>query len=387
MAGNGLSLKDNFKHTGKIMANKKNIMKGPLKRRQLLGGLVTGSFMAGVASSPAYATGKRRLKMVTTWPKNFPGLGTAVENLAKNIRAMSDGTLDIKIFAAGELVGAFESFDAVSTGTADMYNGAEYYWQGKSPAFNFFTAVPFGMTADELIAWINFGGGQQLWEELSARFNIIAFQSANSGVQMGGWYNREIVTLDDFKGLKIRMPGLGGEVMRRLGAAAVALPGGEIFPSMKSGAIDAAEWVGPWNDLAFGFYQVAKFYYCPGIQEPGAGLATGINLDVWNSFTPSQQAIIRAACMAENEYTFSEYNYKNAVALNTLINRHKVQIRSFSPEIMRTLKQTSHAVLAEIASHDAFTRKVYESFRASLENSMRWGAQSTEPYTKARREL
>ena len=355
-----------------------------VNRRKILGGLVTGT-AAGAVAAPAYAKGKRRLKMVTTWPKNFPGLGTAPENVAKRVSAMTDGQLEIKIFAAGELVGAFESFDAVSTGTADMYNGAEYYWQGKSTAFNFFTAVPFGMTYQELNAWIDFGGGRQLWEELSAKFNTIAFQSANTGVQMGGWFNKEINTPDDLKGLKIRMPGLGGEVMRRLGAAAVSLPGGEIFPAMKSGAIDASEWVGPWNDLAFGFHQVAKYYYCPGFHEPGAGLSTGVNLDVWKSLTDSQQNIIRNACAAENAHTMNEYNYKNAAALNTLIKKHKVQVRSFSEEVMSAIKKTSEQVLKDAAAKDPFTAKVYKSFKASLANSMEWGARSEEPYTQSRR--
>lgn len=355
-------------------------------RRKLLGGLLTGTAAATVAA-PAYAKGKRRLKMVTTWPKNFPGLGTAPENIAKRVSDMTDGELEIKIYAAGELVGAFDSFDAVSTGTADMYSGAEYYWQGKSKAFNFFTAVPFGMTAQELNAWIDFGGGRELWEELSAKFNVIAFQSANTGVQMGGWFNKEIKSLDDFKGLKIRMPGLGGEVMRRLGAAAVSLPGGEIFPSLKSGAIDATEWVGPWNDMAFGLHQVTKFYYCPGFHEPGTGLSTGVNLDVWKSLSKSHQAVIRNACAAENAFTASEYNYKNASALNTLVTKHKVKVRTFAPEIMKALAKTSEQVIADAAKGDAFTGKVYKSFKASLANSMEWAARSEEPYTQARRSI
>jgi len=357
-----------------------------LSRRHLLSSMALGA-AASTISAPALASGKRTLKMVTTWPKNYPGLGTAPEKMAKRISEMTDGAINIKVFAAGELVGAFEAFDAVSTGTAEMYSGAEYYWQGKSPAFNFFTAVPFGMTAQELNAWIYFGGGQELWDELSATFSIKPFLSANTGVQMGGWFNKEINTLEDFKGLKIRMPGLGGEVMRRLGAAAVSLPGGEIFPSMKSGAIDATEWVGPWNDQAFGFHQVAKYYYCPGIHEPGAGLSTGINLDVWNELTGSQRAIIKAACMAENESTLAEYNYKNASSLATLVSKYKVQVRSFSPDVMKGLKEASDAVLIDIAGKDAFTQKVYESFIASLNNSMEWSKWSEEPYTRARRQI
>ena len=337
-------------------------------------------------AAPAYAKGIRRLKMVTTWPKNFPGLGTAPENIAKRISTMSDGTLEIKIFAAGELVGAFEAFDAVSTGTADMYNGAEYYWQGKSPAFNFFTTIPFGMIATEQNAWIDFGGGQELWNELSAKFNIRAFQSANTGIQMGGWYNREINTIEDFRGLKIRMPGLGGEVLRRIGAVAVSLPGGEIFPAMKSGAIDASEWVGPWNDLAFGFHQLGKYYYCPGFQEPGATISTGINLDVWNELTPAHRTMIRTACQAENTRTHSAFNYENARALQVLRDKHKVEIRRFSPAIIRALKQKSQETLEEIAANDAFTAKVYAHYKAAQDSLMKWGDIAEEPFLKWRRD-
>jgi len=219
---------------------------------------------ASSVSSPAVLRKKRTLKLLTSWPKNFPGLGTAPEHIAKNIAEATDGALNIKVYAAGELVGAFDVFDAVSTGAADMYHSAEYYWQGKSQAFNFFTTVPFGLTADEQMAWIYYGGGQELWDELSARFNLKPWMAGNSGVQMGGWFRKEINKLEDFKGLKMRMPGLGGEVIRRLGAAAVALSGGDIFTSLQSGNIDATEWVGPWNDLAMGFYQVTKYYYWPG---------------------------------------------------------------------------------------------------------------------------
>lgn len=360
--------------------------KHTIGRRRLLGGFAAALGLAAAApAAPAIASGKKRLKMVTSWPKNFPGLGTVPENLAKRIRTMSDGQIDIRVFAAGELVGALESFDAVSTGTADMYHSGDYYWQGKSPAFNFFTTVPFGMTTIEYNAWIRYGGGQELWDELSGKFGVKPFLTGNTGIQMGGWYNKEIETLDDFKGLKIRMPGLGGEVLRRLGAAAVTLPGGEIFPAMKSGAIDASEWVGPWNDLAFGFHQLGKYYYMPGFQEPAAGLALGVNREVWNSFNEREQAIFRAACDAENDRATSEYHYQNAIAFETLVKRHKVQIRRFSPEIMRALKETSDAVIKELAARDPFTRKVMDSFTASLTRSMAWEAHAEEAYTQIRR--
>lgn len=216
-----------------------------MDRRSFLknAGLAGATAGAATLAAPALASGKRELKMVTTWPKNLPGLGVGAQRIADRITALTDGQLTVKLFASGELVPGFESFDAVSNGTADMYHAAEYYWLGKHKAFGFFTAVPNGMTVPELETWMHFGGGQQLWDELSAQFNLKSFLAGNTGTQAGGWFNKEINSLEDLKGLKMRMPGLGGEVMRRLGASAVALPGTEIFPALQSGAIDATEWL------------------------------------------------------------------------------------------------------------------------------------------------
>lgn len=361
--------------------------KKTIKRRDALKTLGAGAVGAvGVAGAsalplPAYARGKRTLKMVTTWPKNLPGLGNAPEIIAKNIDEMSDGKLNIKVFAAGELVPAFEAFDAVATGTAEMYHGAEYYWQGKSAAFNFFTTVPFGLLPQELNAWIHFGGGQKLWEELSAKFNIRPFLAGNTGLQMGGWFNKEINSVADFQGLRMRMPGLGGEVIRRLGAVAVALPGGEIFPAMKSGAIDASEWNGPWNDMAFGFHQVAEFYYCPGFHEPGAGLSLGVNKDVYDEFSQAEKTMIKVACHAENDRTLSAYNYENARSYQTLLNRHKVKVRTYPEDVVQALHEKSQEVLEEIAAQDALTQKIYDNFKAFQQLSLEWRSASDDIYT------
>ncbi|MCB1476433.1 MAG: TRAP transporter substrate-binding protein, partial [Rhodobiaceae bacterium] len=254
-----------------------------MDRRSFLtkAGLASGAVAASALATPAISQGKMELKMVTTWPKNFPGLGTGAQRVADRITAMTEGRITVKLYAAGELVPPFESFDAVSQGTADMYHGADYYWQGKHKGFNFFTAVPLGLTANELDGWVNHGGGQALWDELAGGFNVKPLMAGNTGVQMGGWFAKEIKSLEDLKGLKFRMPGLGGEVLRQLGASVVALPGGEIFPALQSGAIDGTEWVGPWNDMAFGFYKVVKYYYWPGFHEPGSGLACGVNKGVW----------------------------------------------------------------------------------------------------------
>ena len=287
----------------------------------------------------------------------------------------------------GELVGAFESFDAVSNGAADMYHGAEYYWVGKSPAFAFFTAVPFGMTANEIMAWTEFGGGQQLWDELSAKFNIKPFAAGNTGHQMGGWFKREIKSLEDMRGMKIRMPGLGGEVLRRIGASAVALSGGEIYPALQSGAIDGTEWVGPWNDLAFGFYQEAKYYYWPGFHEPGAQLGVGVNLDVWNTMTLPEKSIIEGACHRANHLSIAEYIHHNATALEQLVNEHGVQLRKMPDDVMAALARESKNVLEETAKTDDITRRVYESFKASLTRSMDWSRISDEAFMSKRREV
>jgi TRAP-type mannitol/chloroaromatic compound transport system substrate-binding protein len=359
-----------------------------MKRRTFLASAASGALglaatLPAGAQSPSKA--KRTLKMVTCWPKNLPGSGSSAERLAKRIALASRGELDIRVYSAGELVGPFEAFDAVSSGAADLYHGAEYYWQGKSPAFSFFTSVPFGMTTDELNAWVYWGGGQQLWDELSARFNIKPFFCANTGHQLGGWYRKEIKSLDDFKGLKFRMPGLGGEVLRRLGAAAIVMPGGEIFPALQSGAIDGTEWVGPWADAAFGFYRVAKFYYWPGFHEPGASLSLGVNLNLWKNLTPAQQAIIETACATENVVTHAEYNHYNGVALNTLLTKHKVQMRRFPADVLTAMRREAAIVIAETAKRDPFTKRVHDSFMTALKYAEGWSAISDEPFLAVRR--
>ncbi|MEO1101655.1 MAG: TRAP transporter substrate-binding protein, partial [Pseudomonadota bacterium] len=287
-----------------------------IDRRKLIGAAAIGGAGAALSAcggaseggpaSPAVVRQRRRLNMVTTWPKDLPGLGVAANRLAERVGVLSEGSIEIKVFAAGELVPAFQSFDAVADGTADMYHGAEYYWTSKSPGFAFFTAVPFGMTAQEIMGWIDFGGGQALWDELSGQFGVKAIQGANTGHQMGGWFKSEINSLDDLKGLRMRIPGQGGDVLRALGGSAVALSGGEIFQSLQTGTIDATEWVGPWNDYYLGFYREAPYYYGPGFHEPGASLAVGVNRGLWDDMTPTEQEIVRSACTEVNHLSLGE---------------------------------------------------------------------------------
>ena len=335
-------------------------------------------------ASPAINRGIKQYKIATSWPKDFPGLGEMPKRFAEAVSAMSDGLIDIKVYAAGELVGGLECFDAVSNGAADMYHAAEYYWQGKSKGFSFFTAVPMGMTAAEIMGWVEFGGGQELWDELSAKFNIKPLQAGNTGHQAGGWFKKEINSLEDFKGLKMRMPGLGGEVIRRLGGAAVRLSGGEIYQALQSGAIDATEWVGPWNDLAFGFYREAPYYYAPGFHEPGASLTVGTNLDVWNNFTASEQAIIKHACKSANDSSLGEYTYENAKALETLKNDHGITPRFFSQEIMVEIGKVSEEVVRDLGNSDRQTAKIYNSYVQARNQYRGWTEMSDGRYIRAR---
>lgn len=275
---------------------------------------------------------------------------------------MSNGRMDIRVFGANELVPPFEVFDAVSRGSAEMGHGAAYYWKGKHVAAPFFTTVPFGFTAQEMNGWLHHGGGQDLWDELYAGFNLKPFAAGNTGTQMPGWYNKEINSMRDLTGLKIRMPGLAGEVLKRAGAVPVQLPGGELFTALESGVIDAAEWVGPYNDLTFGFHRIAKYYYYPGWHEPGPTLELIINKQMWDELPEDLQAIIRAAAAFANQDMLDEYTARNNAALVELQERHKVQLRRLPDDVLARLKQESDAVLAELVQGNEFAGRVYESF-------------------------
>jgi TRAP-type mannitol/chloroaromatic compound transport system substrate-binding protein len=359
-----------------------------MDRRSFLktAGLAAGATAASATlAAPAIAQDRQEWKMVTTWPKNFPGLGTGAQRLADRITALTDGRVTVKLFAAGELVPPFESFDAVSAGTAEMYHGAEYYWQGKHPAFSFFTSVPMGFTGLELNAWIYHAGGQALWDELASGFGIKPFLAGNTGVQMGGWFRNEINSVDDLQGLKFRMPGIGGEALRQLGVNVISVPGGEIFQSLQSGAIDGTEWVGPWNDLAFGFYRVTKFYYYPGFHEPGSGLSCGINKAKFDSLTKTDQQIIDAACKAENDFMYAEFVANNGSALTTLIDQHSVELKRFPDPVFDAFASASEAVVSKFAEHDDLAKRVFDSYTKTRKDLAAWTDISEFAYTGERK--
>tara|TARA_B100001248_G_scaffold260849_1_gene250230 strand:- start:7454 stop:8575 length:1122 start_codon:yes stop_codon:yes gene_type:complete len=329
-------------------------------------GLLSSCSDSGTPNKPGNTSAiikqKFEWKLVTTWPKNFPGLGTGAQRIADSIKKMSEGKLDIKLFAAGELVPAFECFDAVRENKAQMFHASPYYWINKNKSVPFFGAVPGGMIAQEHNAWINYGGGQELWNELYNDFGLISFMAGNSGTQMGGWFLKKIDSINDFKGLKMRIPGLAAEVLNRIGGTAVALPGGEIMPALQSGAIDATEWVGPWNDLAFGFHKITKFYYGPGIHEPSSVLECSINLNAYNSLPDDLKAIIKFACEAENSRMLSEFTAANSDAQQKLVNDHKVEVLNFPKQVFKEMIKISNDVVAETAEEGNINKRIYDSW-------------------------
>ncbi len=321
-----------------------------------------GDTSTAAAAAPEVKT--YEWKMVTSWPKNFPGLGRAPETFAEYVNKMSNGRLKVKVYGAGELVPGFEVFDAVSQGSVQMGHAAAYYWKGKAPAAQLFGAIPFGMNAQELNAWFYYGGGLELWREVYAPFNIIPFPGGNTGVQMAGWFKKEINSVDDLKGLKMRIPGLGGEVLKKLGGIPVSMPGGELFTALQSGAIDATEWVGPYNDLAFGLNKAADYYYYSGWHEAGTALEFMVNKDAYESLPKDLQAIIDVATQAVDLDMLNEYTARNNEALDTLVKREGVDVRPLPEDVMSALKKATKEVLAEQAAADPVFARVYESYKA-----------------------
>ena len=337
-----------------------------MERRDFLKKAGTGTaVVAGTLAAPAIVKARTEIVMVSTWPRDFPGLGTAAQRLAKNLADATDGRLHVEYFAANERVKAFDSFDEVASGNAQCYHTADYYWKGKHPGWAYFTSVPFGLTYTEINAWIRFGGGQELWDEVGSEFGLKCMPGGNTGVQMGGWFRKEINSADDLKGLKMRIPGLGGDVMAKLGASPVSLPGGQIYENLMSGAIDATEWVGPWNDGFMKFYEAAKYYYYPGMHEPGSMLSFGWNKSFWESLSASDQLLITSVSALENDLMMSEYNYNNGVSLDKLINEQGVQLRAFNDDVYDSFGEAAAEVFEEARAHSDLTNRIHESFEAT----------------------
>jgi TRAP-type mannitol/chloroaromatic compound transport system substrate-binding protein len=357
-----------------------------MERRQFLtGAAVAGAAAAGLAA-PAIAQERITWRMVTTWPRNFPGLGVGAQRLADRITGMSGGRLTVEVFAAGEMVPPLGAFDAVIEGSAEMSHGAAYYWQNKSPATAFFTGVPFGMTSRELAAWIRYMGGQELWDEVYDQFGMKGFINGDTGTQAGGWFRNELTGLADVQGINFRTPGLGGQVWQQIGATVVNMAAGEIFAALQSGALDAAEFVGPYNDLALGFHQVCKHYYISSFIEPGLATELAVDKAKYTALPDDLQQIIAIACQAEYDQVASDFYANDPNALNTLVETHGVIVHpSFPDDILEAGANAAKEILTGLReSGDDLTKRVTESFITSL-NTLRTRTEGIDmPYLAAR---
>ncbi len=348
-------------------------------KNSALGG---GAAAATALAAPAYAQGNRTLTMVTSWGRGLAGVFDAAVKFADNVNNMSGGSLTIDVKAAGELVGAFEVFDAVTSGQADIYHAADYYFINQHPAFAFYTGVPFGMTATELNNWYYHGGGKAMHHELGEIFGLKSFLAGNTGTQAGGWFRKEITGPEDFNGLKFRMPGLGGRVLGEMGASVQNLPGAEVYQALASGAIDGTEWIGPWADEKAGFQEITKFYYTAGMHEPAAGLSAACNLDVFNDLTPEQQTMIEVAASDANIWNLSQYLNNNGAALKRL-QAGGVQVLEFPDSVWDAMFEASKAVYAEFMDDEIF-KKTSDAYFASMDESSGWLTDSVGAYRAQR---
>jgi TRAP-type mannitol/chloroaromatic compound transport system substrate-binding protein len=315
-------------------------------------------------------------KMVTTWPPNFPVVGTGAVKYAEWVNEMTNGQIDIKVYGGGTLVPALEVFDAVSSGASEMGSGASYYWAGKNPSLQFFTTVPFGMNAQQMNSWLYAGGGMELWRELYAKYNLVPFAGGNTGVQMAGWFNKEINTIEDFKGLKMRIPGLGGKVLQEVGGTPVLSAGSEIYTNLERGVIDATEWIGPYHDYLMGFHDIAKYYYSPGWHETGSNLEIIINKRLYDGLPKYLQAILDAAAYKLNAWVLAEFEAKNNEYLQKIINESDVEIRQLNQNVLEELFNVREKVISELVAQSADSKKVYTSYSKFHKDITEWSRYS-----------
>ena len=348
---------------------------------------VVGTAAASTLAKPAISQGRTKMVIVSTWPRDFPGLGTGAQRMAKRVNDMTDGRISVEYFAAKERVGAFDSFDEVASGKAQAYHAADYYWKGKHLGWAYFTSVPFGLSYTEMNAWIRFGGGQELWDELAASFGLKCVMVGNTGCQMGGWFNKEINSADDLKGLKMRIPGLGGDVMAKLGASPVSIPGGQIYENLVSGAIDATEWVGPYNDYFMKFYEAAKYYYYPGWHEPGGGVECCMNAAWWGSLSDWERAVITTCCMEEHAAQYEEAQANNGAYLKKLVDEQGVELKQFGEDIYEGVAGAVAEVYEGVRDHSPLGKKINDHFQATLREVGAWQAKAEVGYSALRNQV
>jgi len=345
-------------------------------------GLAAGAAAATGLATPSVAQGREQLVMVTTWPRGLAGVWDAAERFSANVADASDGMLTIDVKAAGELVGPLESFDAVASGQADVYHGADYYWVSVDPTLALFTAVPLGMTVPELMTWYYAEDGMSLHHELGEIYGLRSFIAGQTGAQGGGWFRNPIESAEDFKGLKFRMPGLGGQVLSTLGASVQNIPGGEIYQALSSGALDGTEWIGPWSDERLGLQEVCDYYYPAGFHEPGAALSVAVNLDRWAGLSTTHQRVIEIAAADAHQANYAQFIANNGPALQRLI-AGGTQLRTFSDDVWDGFAQGATQVLEEYRSDPLFA-KVHDSFLASAKATSAWIGRSDAVYAAQR---
>ena len=365
----------------KAMNRRTFLQKGVATTLAGTSGLVFGCGSEKKGEAPAVQTRKTfRWKMVTTWQPHFPVMGEGADLIAKWIEQMSEGRLKVDVYGGGELVPPLQAMDAVIQGVAQMSHGASYYWAGKVPAAQFFSAVPFGMNAQQMNAWLYSGGGLKLWEEVYRPFNLVPMPAGNTGVQMGGWFNKEINSTDDLKGLKMRIPGLGGKVIAKAGGSAILSAGGEIYTNLERGVIDATEWIGPYHDYLMGFHKIAKYYYYPGWHEPGTVLELAVNRQAFEQLPSDLQEIVRSAAFRSNMWMLSEFESKNNLYLEKLVKEHHIQIKQFPDDVLNAFRRYAEEVIEELIEQDPASKKVYESFHKFRQQVAGWAELSEKVY-------
>ncbi len=343
-----------------------------MDRRKFLKTAGIGAVVASGFTTNLYAKTTKTLKIALSWPKTLPIMGDGILYFAKRVEELSGGSLKIKVYGANELVPALQVFDACRNGLIDGFHSGPYYWKGKNPAFSLFTAYPFGMIADEMMAWLDFGGGMEVWRELYAKYNLIPFKGGNTGNQMGGWFRKPIKSLKDLKGLKMRIPGLGGEVMAALGVKPVNIPAGELYTSLERGVIDATEWVGPALDIKMGFYKVAKYYYS-GWHEPGTNLELTFNKRKFERLSKEHKAIIETAANEMNARMLAEFQYRNGMALKQIMNgKYGVKLCEFPKDVNEAAKKAIKKILEENANKNRDFAKVYENIQQFFPDTRKW---------------
>ncbi|MEO1491381.1 MAG: TRAP transporter substrate-binding protein [Pseudomonadota bacterium] len=351
-----------------------------IKRRTV----VAGAAAATVASPAIAQTQSRTLRLVTSWPRSSPVITNSATRIAETITQLTEGRITFEIFHSGERVGPFEVLDAVRRGRADCYHSVEQYWIDKHPAFAFFSAVPFGLVANEMSGWLQFSGGQALWEELSAKFGVIAFMAGSPGAQMGGWFPRPINSKEDLAGMRFRIQGAAAEIYKKAGMDPVSLPADQLIDALFGNKLDAVEWLGPYLDLNYGFVKLLPHYMYPGWHDPGAIRSFGVNLDVFNSLSPTEQEIFRLAASRENSLLEAELNQLNGQAVVSMKREYGAQVHEFPQELLQELFALANESMAKIGAHDDLAQRTHDSYMAYRDTAADYALISSSAYLEAR---